>query len=277
MSLSEEAKQKAWLEHFERLLNVEFEWDPEHLSDEPPLEGPPFPITTDMVKKAISKMSSGKAAGPSGVVVEMFRAAGDTGATMIRDLAIAIIRDGKAPADWEQSFIVCLNKGKVNALGRGTEIETMKVIERIADSLIRQVVTIDESQFGFVPGRGTTDAIFVVRQLQEKNLTVGNIAFVDLEKAFDRDPRIVISWAMRKEWIVKLVQRMYENVRSRVWVGEGLSDEFEVQVDVHQGSVLSPLLFIIVLEALSREFRAGVPWDDLYADDLVIIADSFFP
>ena len=46
-----------------------------------------------------------------------------------------------------------------------------------------------------------------------------------------------------------------------------------MKVGVHQGSVFSPLLFIIVLEALSREFRAGVPWD-LYADDLVIIADS---
>ena len=42
----------------------------------------------------------------------------------------------------------------------------------------------------------------------------------------------------------------------------------------YQGSVLSPLLFIIVLEALSREFRCGVPWEDLYADDLVIIAES---
>ena len=42
----------------------------------------------------------------------------------------------------------------------------------------------------------------------------------------------------------------------------------------HQGSVLSPLLFIIVLEALSREFCSGVPWEDLYADDLVIIAES---
>ena len=48
----------------------------------------------------------------------------------------------------------------------------MKVIGRIADSLIRQVVTIDESQFGCIPGRGTTDAIFVIRQLQEKYLTV---------------------------------------------------------------------------------------------------------
>ena len=75
--MSEEAKQKAWLEHYKRLLNVEFEWDPEHLSDEPPIEGPPIQITIDMVKKAIFKMKLGKAAGPSGVVVEMIRAAGD--------------------------------------------------------------------------------------------------------------------------------------------------------------------------------------------------------
>ena len=51
------------------------------------------------------------------------------------------------------------------------------------------------------------------------------------------------------------------------------SKEFE-KVEVHQGSILSPLLFIIVLEALSREFRVGVPWEDLYVNDLVIIADS---
>ena len=53
------------------------------------------------------------------------------------------------------------------------------------------------------------------------------------------------------------------NEQSRVCVGEGYSEEFEVKVRVHQGSVLSPLLFIIVLEALSGEFRSGVPWEDL--------------
>ena len=45
-------------------------------------------------------------------------------------------------------------------------------------------------------------------------------------------------------------------------------------VGVHQGSVLSPLLFIIVLEALSRDFRVGVPWELFFADDLVIVATS---
>ena len=71
-----------------------------------------------------------------------------------------------------------------------------------------------------------------------------------------------------------LVQGMYANAQSQVRVGKGFSKEFEVKVGVHQGSVLTPLLFIIVLEPLSREFRAGVPWEDLYADDRVIIADS---
>ena len=48
--------------------------------------------------------------------------------------------------------------------------------------------------------------------------------------------------------------------------GEGYSDEFGVGVGVHQGSVLSPMLFIIVLEALSLEFLTGCPWVLLYAD-----------
>ena len=175
-------------------------------------------------------------------------------ASMICDLAAAIICDGKVPSDWEQSFIVCLYKGKGDALERGiysdlklTE-QVMKVLERIVDGLIRQLVSIDDSQFGFVPGRGTSDAIFVVRQLQENYLAANKrlyMAFINLEKAFDRVPRKVIWWALRKlgveEWIVRLVQGMYANARSHVRVGDGYSEGFEVKVGVHQGSVLSPL------------------------------------
>ena len=63
MLMSDDSKQKAWLEHYQRLLNAEFDWDPNHLSDESPVEGPPIPITIDMVKKAISQMKAGKAPG----------------------------------------------------------------------------------------------------------------------------------------------------------------------------------------------------------------------
>ena len=79
-----------------------------------------------MVKKVISKMKFNKAAGPSGIVVEMTRAAVDTSVTMIRGLAIAIIRDWKVPADWEQGFIVCLYKGKGDMLWTEATIEDIK-------------------------------------------------------------------------------------------------------------------------------------------------------
>ena len=73
--------------------------------------------------------------------------------------------------------------------------QVMKVLERIVDGLIRQLVSINDSQFGFVPGRGTTDAFFVDRQLQVKYLAASKrlyMAFVDLEKEFERVPQKVI-------------------------------------------------------------------------------------
>ena len=203
------------------------------------------------------------------------------------DLVENIISEGCIPTDWQESFIVNLYKGKGDALNRGKYKglklieQVMKVLERVVEGLIRQRVEIDEMQCGFMSGLGTTDAIFIVRQLQEKHLAANKplyMAFIDLEKAFDRVPRDVIWWVMRKlgidEWLVRLVQSMYKDVRSRVRVGDGYSEEFGVGVGVHQGSVLSPLLFIIVLEALTREFRIGCPWELLYADDLMISAGS---
>ena len=68
----------------------------------------------------------------------------------------------------------------------------MKLYERVLEARIRSSVNINDMQFGFMPGKGTTDAIFIVRQVQEKFLAKRKdlyFAFVDLEKAFDRVPR----------------------------------------------------------------------------------------
>ena len=144
--------------------------------------------------------------------------------------------------------------------------QVMKVLERIVDGFIRQLVSSDDSQFGFVPGRGITDAIFVVRQLQEKYLAANKrlyMAFVDLEKAFDRVPWKVIWWALRKlgveEWIVRLVHGLYANARSHVHIGEGYSEEFEVKVGVHQGSVLSRCSSSLCLKPYHESFALGSP------------------
>ena len=155
---------------------------------------------------------------------------------MTCDLAATIICDGKVPSDWEQSFIVCLDKGKGGVLERGnycgikpTE-QVTKILERIVDGLIRQLVSIDDSQFGFVPGRGTTDAIFVVRQLQQKYLAANK--------------------RLHGEGIWSSTSEGHLVGAEKMWCG-GMD---------------------CVTDA--GEFRSGVPWEDLYADDLVIIIES---
>ena len=89
------------------------------------------------------------------------------------------------------------------------------------------------------------------------------MAFEDLEKAFDRMPLIVIWWVLRKlgveKWIVQLVQGMYASAQSCVCVSKGYSEEFEVKVGVHQGSVLSLLLFIIAMRVLWSPGRTSMP------------------
>jgi len=99
---------------------------------------------------------------------------------------------------------------------------------------------------------------------------------VDLKKASDRVPREVISWAMRtlgvEEWLVSAVMSMYTGAKTVVRTVYGNSRGFEVKVGMHQVSALSPLLFVTVMEAISREFRVALPWELLYADDLAVIA-----
>ena len=201
LAVSEEDKKVAWKSYYESLLNTEFDWDRNSLSQVDPVSSAPILIDRSMVRKAVRKMKNGKAAGPSGIVSEMVKAAEEDSVDMISDLINQIIREGVVPEDWELSTVVNCYKGKGDALERGNyrglklTDQVLKVMERVVEELIRKQVSIDEMQFGFMPGRSTTDAIFILRQLQEKYLARKRnlyFAFVDLEKAFDRVPRDVV-------------------------------------------------------------------------------------
>ena len=133
-------------------------------------------------------------------------------------------------------------KGKGDALAcgsyRGIKLldQVIKILERVLEKIIMERVTLDEMQFGFRPGRGTIDVIFIVRQMQEKFLAKKNelwMAFVDLEKAFDRVPREIVWWALRvvgvDVWIVKAIQAMYDGATTAVRLRDGESKEFGVK------------------------------------------------
>ena len=105
------------------------------------------------------------------------------------------------------------------------------MLAHVEEGLIRQRVEIDEMQCGFMLGCGTTNAIFVVRQLQEKHLIANKpiyMAFVYLEKkAFDCVHQNFIWLAMStlgtEEWLVHMVQSMYKDVRKLIiWKAQGV-------------------------------------------------------
>ena len=101
----------------------------------------------------------------------------------------------------------------------------MKMLDHVEEGLIRQIVEKDEMQCGFMLGCGTSDAIFIVRQLQEKHLIANKpfyMALVYLEKkAFDCVHQEFIWLAMptlgTDEWLEHLVQSIYKDVRSKGW------------------------------------------------------------
>ena len=69
---------------------------------------------------------------------------------------------------------------------------------------------------------------------------------------------------------MRLIKSMYEGARTSVRCKAGRTAEFEIRVGLHQGSYLSPLLFIIVMDAVSENIKREVPWDMLYADNLIV-------
>ncbi len=161
-----------WKRYMEILLNAENEWDGNIESN--PVFGPAEKITEKEVEEAIKAMKSRKARGPTGVVGDMLKAAGNWGVKRMTKICNLAVKEGRIPVDWEQSTLVPLYKGKGDPLECGSyrAIKVlehgMKVLERVLERRKRKKVKTDEMQFGFMPGRGTTNVIFIVMQLQYK-------------------------------------------------------------------------------------------------------------
>ena len=97
------------------------------------------------------------------------------------------------PSEWDQSTVVPIFKGKGDirncSCNRAVKLHAhgMKEMERVVEKRLKRIVTVDETQFGFMPERGTIDDVFILRKLQEENHAKGkklDMCFVDQENAF---------------------------------------------------------------------------------------------
>ena len=216
-----------WKGYYGNLLNED---NPRRVfGDGVPNEGLTPAINRKEVEVALKGMKLGKAMGPDGIPVEVWKSLGEEGVDMLLDLLQKIFEQEKMPEEWRDSVIVPIfkEKGDIQDCGnyRGIKMisHTMKIWERVIDRRLREETTIGEEQFGFMPGRGTTDAIFAARQVIEKHREMQkelHLVFIDLEKAYDRVPRQEVWMCLREQGVpekdVRLVKDTYEDARTQV-------------------------------------------------------------
>jgi hypothetical protein len=125
------------------------------------------------------------------------------------------------------------------------------------------------------------EAIFLIRQLmercreQKKDL---HMVFIDMEKSYDKVPRNVMWWALQKHKVstkyITLIKDMYDNVVTSVQTSDRDTNDFLINIGLHQGSALSPYLFALVMDEATRDIQCGNPWCMLFADDVVLVDES---
>ncbi|KAK3552723.1 hypothetical protein QTP86_021126, partial [Hemibagrus guttatus] len=149
------------------------------------------------------------------------------------------------------------NRQEYKELQRSMEMKVSKAKQKAYDELYTRLDTKEGEKDLY--RKSTTDAIFALRILMEKyrdGQRELHCVFVDLEKAYDRVPREELWYCMRKSGVaekyVRVVQDMYESSRTVVRCAVGQSEEFKVEVGLHQGSALSPFLFAMVMDQFVR-------------------------
>ena len=287
-----------WVEYFCDVLN--------HPQSNEPADPPPVPDDLNIdtrppteaeVKNAIKAMKSGKAPGVDSIHAEMLKADLSTATRVLTNLFDTIWDKETIPSDWAKGLIIKIPK-KGNLLvwdnWRGITLLSIpsKVFCRI---LLRRIETaidkkLRQEQAGFRKRRGCTDQIFALRNIIEQTLEWNcplYINVIDFKKAFDSIHHDTL-WKILRSYgvplkIVSLIETFYNHFECSVILNNTSSEWFTVKSGVRQGCILSPILFLVVIDWVMRKTTSdkprGIQWtlfsqlEDLdFADDLAFLS-----
>jgi Reverse transcriptase (RNA-dependent DNA polymerase) len=220
-------------------------------------------IQESEVKEVLKKMKTGKALGPDDIPIEVWRCLGDIAIVCLTKLFNTIFRSNKMPDEWRRSILVPIfkNKGNIQSCTnyRGIKLmsHTIKLWERVIEHRLRKLTTVSKNQFG----RSTMETIFLIRQLMERHREQKDLhmIFIDLEKAYDKIPRNIMWWTLKRKLVptkyITLIKDMYTNAVTCVRTCDGESDTFPIKIGLHQGSALSPYIFILVMDEITKDIQ----------------------
>ena len=287
-----------WKEHFEEVLNISRDGiDLVEIPNAPTLKMNINPPSINEIYEAIKAMKNGKAAGADGIPAELFKADATTTATILHPLFTDIWTTETFPQDWNTGIIIkipkkgdlsnCNNWRGINLLCASSKIFMRVILNRM---MLHMEQKLRKEQAGFRPQRSCIDQINTIRIIIEQSAELGSklyALFVDYEKAFDSIDRNCI-WTTLKnrglpEKLISLIRESYNQFQCRVLHDGQQTEPFTTASGVRQGCLLSPLIFLIVLDEVlikTVEGKArGITWkltrtlEDLdYADDICLLA-----
>ena len=298
---NEQEQATRWVQHFQEVLNCP---KPNTTANPQPaidaLNIDISPITTSEIKDALKAMKSGKAAGIDSIEAEMLKADPDTATSVLVDLFKTIWESDTIPSDWSKGLIVKLpKKGNLQICDNWRGITLLSIPSKIFCRVLLQRIEpainnkLREEQAGFRKGRGCIDQIFALRNIIEQCIEWNvplYMNFIDFRKAFDSVHRETL-WNILKSYgipdkIITMISLFYSHFECSVIINsKTLSEWFPVESGVRQGCILSPILFLVVLDWIMRkttsDMRRGIQWtpfshlEDLdFADDLVALSSK---
>ena len=165
-------------------------------------------------------LNSRRAVGPDDIPVEVWKCLGESALKFLTKLYNRTMESERMPEEWRDSVLIPIfkNKGDVQSCSnyRGIKLisHTMKLWERIVEKRLRSDLKFSNQQYGFMPGKSTTDALFALRVLMEKyreGQKELHCVFVDLEKAYDKVPREEVWYCMRKSGLAEKYVRIVQD------------------------------------------------------------------
>jgi hypothetical protein len=301
---------RRWCEYFRGQLNTEERdldadvdggdlaqgWERDEVLGEGPSDDG-GDITIEEVTAALKQMRNNNAAGSDEIPAEVFKYGGQHVLRFLVWIFNLAWRSKRIPKEWGSAVIFPIHKkGDRTNCTNYRPISLLshigKIYERILERRLRHRVeeTLHEGQHGFRPNRGAIDLCFALKILLEKSWEFNYqryLAFLDLEKAFDRVPRKQLWRAMRHaEYRIPLPLRMairslYESNQTTVRSIGGAATWFNAGSGVRQGSVISPLLFIILMDRVIKSAEAQEPVKKpgeadkfAYADDIGVVEEN---
>ena len=244
------------------------------------------PFTIEEVGKAVNRMKLMKSAGPDDLMAEHLKYGGRSIVMWLTGILNSIVEVEQVPTCLKLGITIPIYKGggkdplDVNSY-RGITLNSVlsKVLETLIlnrlEPLFMEAGIPHPNQSAYRKGVSCADAIFATQEVINRYLQEGSKVYMclyDLQKAFNSVEfpvllkRLFDVGVNSKTW--RILRSWYTDCRSSVRLGQHVSHSFTLGRGVRQGSILSPALFLLVMDPLLRQlqsFSIGASVNNMYA------------